>query len=463
MKLKERKKIIACTLAGVMAFSVTACGNGGDTGIGAKGKMAEKVSPGITFEQIKLGEDYTDLSADLKFLTHKTDVIDTTFTKYVKEFNKIYPNIHIEYEGITNYADDITTRLTTGDWGDICMIPTTVDKDELENYFTCMGDYDTLSKEYTMLQNYSYGGKVYGIPSMGNIQGIVYNKRIFEEAGVTEVPKTPDEFLAALQNIKDNTDAVPLYTNFAAGWTMGAWDAYIDACATGQADFAHEGRVKGENPFADRGDQTGPYAVYNTLYQSVARGLTEDDPTTTDWEGSKARLNNGEIACMALGSWSIIQMKNAGEHGDDVAYMPFPISVDGKQYTNVGPDYNYGINCNRSADEQTAAMVYVKWLVEESGFETDEGGVPIQADAKLPDFLESFHDVGLLYDVPIPEGEETLDNDVNNESELGINVSGGMAKSVVEAAIDGYPAMDELAAEWNGKWTAAQEKFGITH
>ena len=76
----------------------------------------------------------------MKFLTHRTDVIDTTFSEYITEFQKVYPNINIEYEGITDYANDITTRLTTGDWGDICMVPTTVDKDELGNYFTKMGE-----------------------------------------------------------------------------------------------------------------------------------------------------------------------------------------------------------------------------------------------------------------------------------------------------------------------------------
>ncbi|MDO5391481.1 MAG: extracellular solute-binding protein [Eubacteriales bacterium] len=453
--LKRSERVFAAVLAGTMAMSMAACGKKEEA------KTAEKAELGVTFDQIQLDGTDKDLKAELKFLTHKTDKVDTTFKTYVEEFNKEYPNISIEYEGISDYAEGITTRLATGDWGDICMIPTTVDKDELANYFTCMGDLEALSKEYTMLLNYSYDGKVYGIPSMGNTSGIVYNKAVFEKAGVTEVPKTPDEFLDALQKIKDNTDAIPLYTNFAAGWTMTAWDAYIDACATGQADFAHEGRVKGANPFADRGDKTGPYAVYDTLYEAVARKLTEDDPTTTDWEGSKARLNNGEIGCMALGSWSIIQMKEASSHPDDVAYMPFPISIDGKQYSTVAPDYNYGINCNSSADEQKAAMIYIKWLVEKSGFETDEGGVPIQVNAELPEFLQAFDGVELLYDVPVPAGEENLGNDVNNESELGINVSGDMAKTVVEAAIDGAPSMEEIAAGWNEKWTAAQEKFGI--
>ena len=101
-----------------------------------------------------------------------------------------------------------------------------------------------------------YQDVVYGIPSMANVQGIIYNKKVFEEAGVTELPKTPDEFLTALAAIKEKTDAIPLYTNFAAGWTMTAWDAYIDGGATGDPDFANTGITKGQNPFSDRGDGT---------------------------------------------------------------------------------------------------------------------------------------------------------------------------------------------------------------
>ena len=66
-------------------------------------------------------------------------------------------------------------------------------------------------------------GLVYGVPSTGNAQGIVYNKRVFTEAGVAETPKTPDEFIAALQAIKDyDSSIIPLYTNYADGrWSSG--------------------------------------------------------------------------------------------------------------------------------------------------------------------------------------------------------------------------------------------------
>ena len=233
------------------------------------------------------------------------------------EFQKLYPNITIEYEGITDYAGDMTTRLTSQEWGDVCMIPTTIPLTELSDYFYPLCDLSGIQEDYNFAANRAFGGKVYGIPSTGNAQGVIYNKRVFEEAGITSLPKTPTEFLDALQKIRDYDPSIdPLYTNYAAGWTMSAWDAYIGGGATGDPDWMGITMPQTMDPFSPgvpTGDpESGPYAVYNILYEAVKRGLTEADPTTTDWEGSKTRMNNGEIGVMVLGSWAIVQMQDAG-------------------------------------------------------------------------------------------------------------------------------------------------------
>ena len=202
--------------------------------------------------------------------------------------------------------------------------------------------------------------------------------------------------------------------------------------------------------------------VYNILYEAVKQGLTEEDPTTTDWEGSKGMINNGKIGCMVLGSWAVTQMQQAGENADDIGYMAFPISVDGKQYAAAGPDYCYGINVNSSDDQKKAAMCYVKWLVEESGFAQGEGGLSIVTGAEYPDALKDLEGIELVVNNAAPEGEETLFNDVNNASELGINVSGAIAIEIVEEATSGTKTMEDMSAEWNEKWTAAQESNGVT-
>ena len=241
---------------------------------------------------------------------------------------------------------------------------------------------------------------------------------------------------------------------------MGAWDAYIGINATGDDTYMNQQLVHTQDPFKDYGDDTHAYAVYKVLYDAVAEGLTEEDYTTTDWEGCKAEINNGKIGCMVLGSWAYPQMEAAGDNGADIGYMPFPISIDGKQYASAGADYSYGISKNASADEQTAAMVFVKWMTEKSGFSYNEDGLPVakdQTDTKL-----AFTGVDLLEDQPALEGEEDYLNDMNSESELNIN-NGGNTKiqEIIEHAANGDESFDDIMTEWNKAWSDAQKANDI--
>ncbi|MBR0483743.1 MAG: carbohydrate ABC transporter substrate-binding protein, partial [Oscillospiraceae bacterium] len=304
-------------------------------------------------------------------------------------------------------------------------------------------------------------GTVYGIPTTGNVQGIVYNKKIWFDAGITELPVTPEEFIKDLTLIKEKTNAVPLYTNYAAGWTLTAWDAYINGCATGKAEFKNQILPHASNPFAEQANHTGAYEVYHILYQAVSEGLTEDDPTTTDWESCKSKINNGEISAMVLGSWAIPQMQNAGAHAEDIAYMPFPISVDGKVYASASGDYCYGINKNSSEDEKIASMLYLKYLTEQSNYAYDQGGIPIVKGEKYPATLSAFEGLSMIVDAPALEGEEDFYNIVNNDSELSLDADAVHVARIIEAAETKSETFEDIMNDWNARWTAAQKRNGI--
>lgn len=482
MKLK---RLMALGMAAVMTMSLTACGgNSGDNASGGTtadnnttatnnnttaadnntasgGDTAgdDTASGGLTYAGIKLGEDYTDLTTTIKWMHHKTDrEEDGTIQGYIDEFNKVYPNITVEHEGITDYAQTALLRLPTGDWGDIMFIPS-IDMVDLETYFIPYGSVSEMSELINFADQWKYQEQCYGIGYMANAQGLLYNKKVFSDAGITELPKTPDEFIADLQLIKDNTDAIPLYTNYAAGWTMGgAWDGYLGAITTGDTTWLNQKFTHTADPFKDNGDGTGAYALYKILYDAVAQGLTEEDYTTTDWEGCKGMINRGEIGTMVLGSWAVAQMKAAGDNPDDIGYMPFPISVNGKQYATAGPDYCYGINKESSADNQAAAMVFVKWMVEESGWCDFEGGYPVSKTAPTS-FV--FDGVEVVNNDSAPEDEADLMNQMNAESELNFNNGGdSRVMAIVEAAAQGR-AYDELVAEWTQKWNDAQSALGV--
>ena len=61
--------------------------------------------------------------------------------------------------------------------------------------------------------NQMYEGTVYGVPYTAGVSGgIVYNKAVFEAAGITEMPKTPEDFIAALKQIKEYDSSIFLCT-----------------------------------------------------------------------------------------------------------------------------------------------------------------------------------------------------------------------------------------------------------
>ena len=281
---------------------------------------------------------------------------------------------------------------------------------------------------------------------------------------MTEIPKTPDEFIDALKAIKAyDSSIIPLYTNYADGWPMEQWDGQIAGTTTGDATYMNQKLLHTKDPFKDYGDGTHPYALYKVLYDAVADGLTEDDYSTTAWEDSKGMINRGEIATMVLGSWAYSQMVAADEHGEDVGYMPFPITIGGQQYASSGADYSYGINVNSSEENQAAAMVFVKWLTEESGFAYNEGGIPIElADNDYPDAYEAFGDVIFVSDESAAAGEEDLLNTLNADSDLMINAGGkDKVQKIIEHAANGDESYDDIMAEWNAAWTQAQEDNGV--
>ncbi len=446
-----KKKVVSLALAAIMAMSMVACKNGGET-------EAVDAAELPSIDEINLGEDYQDITADITFLTNRTDIVDTVYKGYAEEFNTLYPNITVTYEGITDYAESMTLRLTNGDWGDICLIPTSVDKSEFSTYFTALGDYSVLNDTYNFVTEKTYGNVVYGIPNGGTAGGVAYNKKVWAAAGITELPKTPDEFLADLKLIKEKTDAIPLYTNFAAGWPMGAWNDYVGIASNGDTAYKNTTLLHTRNPFSKNEENSGPYAVFYTLYNAVADGLVEEDPASSDWESSKVMINNGQIGAMVLGSWCVQQFKDAGDNPDDIGYMPFPISVKGVQSAAAGGNYAYAINKYASADNQIASMIYIKWLLEESTIFEDEGSIPALKNSPLPDSLSEFDGVELLSDDAALEGEENLYDDVRNTAEV---LSGDYPVStVLEAALYKSESLDDLMDEWNEKWTAAQDSCG---
>ncbi|MFG2044155.1 ABC transporter substrate-binding protein [Dactylosporangium sp. NPDC048998] len=395
------------------------------------------------------------IAGEITVLTQRTDIVSTVFQDYKKKFEAKYPGTSVKFEAITDYEGEVRVRMNTKNYGDVLLIPNSVNADQLASFFEPLGTVDELKDKYRFVRTEQmYNGKVYGLAITGNAQGYVFNKKVWAQAGITEAPKTPEEFLAALKAIKEKTSAIPLYTNYKDGWPLGQWEGARGA-VSGDPDAVTK-LGKDDAPWSPGKEQ---YIIDSLLYDAVKGGYTEPDPATTNWEQSKGLLGTGKIATMMLGSWSIVQMQEAATNKDDIGYWPFPNQVGGKFYTVVGGDYKNAINVN--SKNKATARAWIDWFTDESNYATDQGGVATFKNASMPATLADLTAAKTEFIElnPAPKGEEGLADKIGNAAEIAL-FDGKYRQGIVDAARGAKnESKDQIFADLNKKWSQARAKL----
>ena len=420
MKLK---KILSAAVTSALIISIAGCGNNNaqttttaaktdapkaDTTTAAAAETTAAAA-GTPETEAASGEKLT-----LKVLTCRTDRVQDGHLDEITAAFEAANNCDVVYQGYTDYVSDVSTMMNTTDYGDVLFI-------------------------------------VSG--------GICYNKKVWADAGVTTLPTTPEEFIADLKLIRDNTDAIPYYTNFAAAdWTLVQWAALV-LSASGSPSYENDLLINKEDIFAPGGAY---YNVYKLMYDVFSDPtLIEEDPATTDWEGCKGAINNGKIGTMVMGSWAVSQFAEAGPNPDDIGYMPAPFSINGKQYAQSAPDYCFGINKNSSDAVKELGKKYITWYIEESGDAEAEGSIGTLKGSKMPEYLEAFQNCELFVADPAPEGLVGVFDAINNDSQVG-TWAGDAANfkiQIAEAAIagKGFDAVEAIYADNNKRWAETRD------
>lgn len=419
-----------------------------------------KTEPAPTASATNAGGDKVEeppsktVSGEITVLTARTDIVNTILPEYAKKFNEKFPDVKVKFEALQDYEGQIKIRMNTKDYGDVLYISPSITNDDIPDFFEPLGAYDELKEKYMLIEDRTVDGQVYGIPIAVTVPGVLYNKRIFNEAGVTEIPKTPAQFLEALQKVKDNTEAIPLYTNYAAGWPLTQWQSYVQT-ASGDIDYPNIKMLEDENPFA-AGKPI--YDVYKLLNDAVKNKLVEDDPFTTDWESSKVLLNEGKIATMVLGSWAISQVQGAGPNPQDVGYMPFPTNA-AKLLAPMSSDYKIAVNKNSKNKE--AALAWLWWQTNDSDYASAlQSGFSALKGSATPEYLKPFEELGaeLVISTVSPDHLVGMETKIDNEGEIGLWAD-VFKKRIVESAVGNTKeSYDDIMSDLGVRWAAAKKK-----
>lgn len=188
-----KRGLIAAAGVAVLVVNVAACGSdGGDTS-GADGK----------------GETLTVWAMDGSTADQWQKDVQADFEK------KTGAKLKVEIQQWNGIQQKITTALSESDPPDVIEVGNT----QTPAYAKTGGLADlsdlkkTLGKDWTPSINKSavYDGKQYAAPWFAVNRVVIYNKKIWSEAGIKGTPKTREEFFDALDKIEQKTDAEPLY------------------------------------------------------------------------------------------------------------------------------------------------------------------------------------------------------------------------------------------------------------
>lgn len=138
-----------------------------------------------------------------------------------------------------------------------------------------------------------HDGELKEIPYQEKANGYLYNKKLFKDAGIDEVPKTTDEFLEVARKLKES-GVIPATTD----------DAYAM-----QAFGMHLGRLIGNDgvkDVVDNGNWDVPEVMETAEFfeKMAAEGLFSDKVGSNVWPtGQNTEFATGNVAMYATGSF----------------------------------------------------------------------------------------------------------------------------------------------------------------
>ena len=167
------------------------------------------------------------------------------------------------------------------------------------------------------------GGTLKSIPYQPNVFAFFYNQDLFDQAGIKEVPKTWDEFLAVCQKLKD------------AGITPMTMDDAYATCVIGY----HLGRYVGEEgvkKIVTEGlwDDPAVLQMAKDIEELASKGYFSENVGKNVWpNGQNVELAGGQVAMYLNGSWLPNEVKATA--GPDFKWGCFAYPELGECETNI--------------------------------------------------------------------------------------------------------------------------------
>jgi arabinogalactan oligomer/maltooligosaccharide transport system substrate-binding protein len=223
-----------------------------------------------------------------------------------------------------------------------------------KGYFLPLDGTEALAEQdkfkANLLEQARYEGKTYGVPLVTDTLALVYNKELFEKAGV-EVPKTWDELKKAAATIKDKTGVDGYWGSTQAYYAQPF--LYGEGTDTVDADA--------KKITVNSAEAKKAYGTWLSLFDG--KGLHKADTTADAYAHIQDAFVNGKVAAIIQGPWEITNIYKgpAFKDKDNLGIATVPAGSAGTAGAPTG-GHNLSVYAGSSKEKQAAALKFVKFM-----------------------------------------------------------------------------------------------------
>lgn len=446
-----KKKALAMFLSAVTVMSMLAgCGGTQDKGEAKE----EKETSAKTEGEAETSEDsvVTEPTELTLIFADGDEGFKEVMNNLVQKFNETYPDITVTIEPGNGgaYSEFLKTKDSVGEFPDIMEMRDTA-------MYVRAGKLEPLSEEITSLftSTMEFDGNVYTAPMAGeNTNGIIYNKKYFEENGLKE-PTTYDEFIELCQTIEEKGDMDPLVVGGQDIWHMGFWfhKAYNDQVLSQDPDFIKH-CYEGTKDFSDDSIKE----TFEELEEIMQ--YAQDGWTSTPDAQITTFLVSDMAAMMYSGTHMFGQIASA-DPDFEMGWFPVP-SPDGKTRLVGGAGVGgLSISAESAKDpnKKAAAEEFIKFFYAPENYKAyceRMSMVPTTVDKPELDVMPVFQEV-----IDATEAADDLApmwNGRTGENELPPDFRNFAYKTLVEV-LQGTRDIDSACEEMNKTWKTSMENF----
>ncbi|WP_404822621.1 ABC transporter substrate-binding protein [Paenibacillus gallinarum] len=295
----------------------------------------------------------------IKIFQYKVEIAEA-FNRLIAEYETEHPDINIEIEtvgGGSDYGAALKTKFAGTEHPDIFNVggyrelDTWIDSLEDLSEEPWVSDVLDVAKE-PMTKD----GKLYGQPLGLEGYGFIYNKDLFKQAGITELPKTLSELQAAAQKLQD-AGITPFSNGYQEWWVLGNHN--VNVAFANQADPV--AFIQGLNEGTEKIPGNPVFEDWMKMLDLTLQ-YSNKNPLTTDYNTQVTTFATGEAAMMQQGNWTQVQID--GINPDlNLGILPMPIGEDAEASDKlfVGVPNFYVVNKESSVKDE--AKDFLEWLV----------------------------------------------------------------------------------------------------